>query len=51
MADYSDENGFIDVLNRGDDLHCFAGSMMFKKPVTKQDKELRNKAKTINFGL
>lgn len=50
MADYSDESGFIDVLNRGDDLHCFAGTMMFKKPVTKQDKELRNKAKTINFG-
>jgi len=50
MADYSEEPGFIDVLNRGEDLHCFAGSMMFKKPVTKQDKELRNKAKTINFG-
>lgn len=50
MADGSGEQGFIDVLNRGEDLHCYAGSMMFKKPVTKADKELRNKAKTINFG-
>ena len=50
MADGSGEEGFIDVLNRGEDLHCYAGTMMFKKPVTKADKELRNKAKTINFG-
>lgn len=50
MADGSGEQGFIDVLNRGEDLHCYAGSMMFKKPVTKADKDLRNKAKTINFG-
>lgn len=50
MADGSDEEGFIDVLNRGEDLHCYAGSMMFKRPITKADKDLRNKAKTINFG-
>jgi len=50
MADGSGEDGFIDVLNRGEDLHCYAGSMMFKKTITKADKELRNKAKTINFG-
>jgi DNA polymerase-1 len=50
MADASDEGGFIDVLNRGEDLHCYAGSMMFKREITKKDKDLRNKAKTINFG-
>lgn len=50
MADGSGEEGFIEVLNRGEDLHCYAGSMMFKRPITKADKELRNKAKTINFG-
>lgn len=50
MADGSGEKGFIDVLNSGEDLHCYAGSMMFKKPITKADKDLRNKAKTINFG-
>lgn len=50
MADASGEEGFINVLNRGEDLHCYAGSMMFKKTITKADKDLRNKAKTINFG-
>lgn len=50
MADGSKEEGFINVLNAGDDLHCYAGSIMFKKTITKADKELRNKAKTINFG-
>lgn len=50
MADGSGEQGFIDVLNRGEDLHCYAGSMMFKKTITKKDKELRAKSKTINFG-
>jgi len=50
MADGSKEEGFINVLNSGEDLHCYAGSMMFKKTITKADKELRNKAKTINFG-
>lgn len=50
MADGSGEEGFIDILNKGEDLHCYAGSMMFKRPITKADKELRNKAKTINFG-
>ena len=50
MADGSKEQGFIDVLNKGEDLHCYAGSLMFKRTITKADKELRNKAKTINFG-
>jgi len=50
MADGSSEDGFIDVLNRGEDLHCYAGSMMFKKTITKADKKERDKAKTINFG-
>ena len=52
MADGSGEKGFIDVLNTpGMDLHCYAGEMMFKRPIDKKkDKALRDKAKTINFG-
>jgi DNA polymerase-1 len=50
MADGSGESAFIDCINRDEDLHCYAGSMMFKRTITKADKELRNKAKTINFG-
>lgn len=50
MAEGSGEEGFIDILNKGEDLHCYVGTMMFRKPITKEDKEARNKAKTINFG-
>jgi len=50
MADASDEEGFIDVLNRGEDLHCYVGSMMTGKTITKADKAERTAAKTINFG-
>ena len=50
MADGSKEKAFIDVINSGEDLHCYAGSIMFKRTITKADKDLRNKAKTINFG-
>jgi DNA polymerase-1 len=50
MADASGEKGFLDVLNSGEDLHCYAGSMMFGKKITKKDKVERTKAKTINFG-
>ena len=50
MADASDEEGFIDVLNKGEDLHCYVGSMMTGKTITKEDKAERTAAKTINFG-
>lgn len=50
MADASNEKAFIDVMNSGEDPHCFAGSLMFKREITKKDKDLRQKAKTVNFG-
>jgi DNA polymerase I-like protein with 3'-5' exonuclease and polymerase domains len=49
MAEGSGEQGFIEVINRGDDLHSFVGSMMMGRTITKADKEERTKAKTINF--
>jgi DNA polymerase I len=50
VADASGEEGFIDVLNSGEDLHCYAGSLMYGKTITKADKAERTAAKTINFG-
>ena len=50
MADASNEVSFITAMNEGKDPHCFAGSLMFKREITKADKELRQKSKTINFG-
>jgi DNA polymerase-1 len=50
MADFSNEDAFIDALNSGEDLHCFAYYKMTGEAITKADKDKRNKAKTINFG-
>ena len=49
MADFSYEKNLIDAVNRGEDLHCFVGSMMFDKEIKKGDPE-RDEAKAINFG-
>ncbi len=50
MADFSGEEKFIDALNQGKDLHCFAYNTMTGENITKEEKEKRTKAKTINFG-
>jgi len=51
MADFSNEEGFIDVLNKGGDIHCFAGSMMFGREIDPiKDKAIRTKVKTLNFS-
>lgn len=49
MAEGLGEQGFIEVINRDEDLHCFVGSMMMGRTITKADKDVRTKAKTINF--
>lgn len=50
MADFSGEEEFINALNNNEDLHCFAYNKMTGENITKEDKEKRSKAKTINFG-
>ena len=50
MGDFSGEKKFIDALNNGEDLHCFAYNEMTGESITKKEKEKRTKAKTINFG-
>jgi DNA polymerase-1 len=50
MADFSGETEFIDALNEGKDLHCFAYNKMTGENITKEDKVKRTAAKTINFG-
>lgn len=49
MADFSKESHLINAMNEGKDPHCFVGSMMFEKEITKDD-PLRQDAKIINFG-
>lgn len=50
MGDFSGEEAFINALNNNDDLHCFAYFKMTGEEITKEQKDKRNKAKTINFG-
>jgi len=50
MADFSGETEFIDALNEGKDLHCFAYNKMTGENITKEDKVKRTATKTINFG-
>ena len=49
MSDFSEEDVLIEAMKRGEDPHCFVGSMMFDKEVLKGSRE-RQEAKEVNFG-
>jgi DNA polymerase-1 len=49
MASAAQDKGLMDILNSGKDIHSEVGTMMFKKPITKEDEEERYLAKTVNF--
>lgn len=49
MFDYAGEDEFVEAVNNGEDPHCFVGTMMFGKPITKGTRE-RQEAKEVNFG-
>jgi len=49
MGEAAKDWDFIDTYNTGGDLHCYVGSLMFERTITKEDSDLRNQAKTINF--
>lgn len=50
MGEAAEDWDFIKTYNDGGDLHCYVGSLMFERTITKEDEELRTQAKTINFG-
>lgn len=51
MIDTSGEPLLIEMLNKGEDIHYYMGSIMFKRPMDKEkDKPIRTKVKTLNFG-
>ena len=50
MADKAGEGEFINALQEGKDLHCFAYNKMTGDNITKEDKDKRQKAKVINYG-
>lgn len=47
----SKDKKLIDIFKNGEDVHTGVAARVFKVPVEKVDKEMRRKAKTINFGV
>lgn len=49
MADFSKEEGFIEPIKQGKDIHCYVASKVFGRTITKEDKKERTQIKSVNF--
>ncbi len=47
----SKDKKLIDIFTKGEDVHAAVASEVFEVPLDKVDKEMRRKAKVINFGI
>ncbi|HEY4500558.1 MAG TPA: DNA polymerase [Candidatus Paceibacterota bacterium] len=47
----SDDEKFIDIFRRGEDVHAAVASQVFGVPTDKVTKTMRSQAKVINFGV
>lgn len=51
LAHFSQDPGFIKAFHEGQDIHAFTASEVFEVDISQVDKDMRRKAKEINFGL
>ena len=51
LAHMSNDETMIDAFNSGADIHTISASQVFKVPVEEVSKQLRSKAKAVNFGI
>ncbi|HSW72085.1 MAG TPA: DNA polymerase I [Chlamydiales bacterium] len=51
LAHLSEDKELIKAFERGDDIHAFTASLVFDVDISKITKEMRNQAKTVNFGI
>jgi len=51
LAHLSEDETLIDAFNKGIDIHAHTASMIFSLPIDKITPEMRNFAKTVNFGI
>ena len=51
LADLSDDENMINAFNNGDDIHTITASQVFGLPTDMITKELRSRAKAVNFGI
>jgi DNA polymerase I-like protein with 3'-5' exonuclease and polymerase domains len=51
LAEFSGDQGFIDAFNSGADLHRVTAAQVFNVPLDQVNKEQRDFAKRLNFGV
>lgn len=51
LADLSNDENMINAFNRGDDIHTITASQVFGLPAEMITKQLRSRAKAVNFGI
>ncbi len=51
MAHMSNDKTMIEAFNSDSDIHTICASQVFKVPVEEVSKQLRSKAKAVNFGI
>ena len=51
LADLANDENMINAFNNGDDIHTITASQVFNLPVEMITKQLRSRAKAVNFGI
>ena len=51
LAHMSNDKIMVEAFNNDDDIHSICASRIFKVPLEEVTKELRSKAKAVNFGI
>lgn len=51
MADLSGDEAMIEAFAQGIDIHAVTASKVYKVPLEEVTREMRDKAKTVNFGI
>ena len=51
LSDLANDENMINAFNNGDDIHTITASQVFGLPVDMITKELRSRAKAVNFGI
>lgn len=51
LAHFSEDEELLRAFNEGEDVHAYTASLVFNLPITMVTPEMRNQAKTVNFGI
>ncbi len=51
IAAITQDEGMLEAFNRGEDIHASTASKVFNVPLSEVTKEMRRRAKAVNFGL